>query len=317
MIRKVQPPKEIPYEPPAVPAWAMPRGAVDSDLEAAFMAGAALNVLDNVVRAQPSWIGAWRQRLALKCAVSAVRLAGRSEDEASLRDALLLRKPGDDPGPAGNILFAWKRLASRSTGLESGLLREIVDLAGLRWSDDLAVLPEQAEELLQSTMSAPFAAASIFARVHAIRPDAELLGWWLADWMLAQKMRWPVPAPLLMAQRYGSAFRVTGGRGRVGAADDAFARAVCVALAQAAGDACRSAMEIARKANHLAVVMPKLRAKGAGEAIRMLLDDDAVSGSFQTAKLSRWASRRLFERLIEYDAVRELSGRSTFRIYGL
>ena len=62
---------------------------------------------------------------------------------------------------------------------------------------------------------------------------------------------------------------------------------------------------------------PKLRVKGAGEAIKRLLNDDAVSGALTTPKLSRFASRRLFERLAGLDAVRELTGRSTFRLYGL
>jgi hypothetical protein len=49
----------------------------------------------------------------------------------------------------------------------------------------------------------------------------------------------------------------------------------------------------------------------------MLLDDDAVAGSLTTATLSRWGSRRLFERLATLEAARELSGRTTFRLYGL
>ena len=63
--------------------------------------------------------------------------------------------------------------------------------------------------------------------------------------------------------------------------------------------------------------MPKLRAKGAGEAIQRLLDDDAVPGTLHTAQLTRWGSRRLFERLLALDAVRELSGRAAFKLYGL
>ncbi|RUU76630.1 DUF1403 family protein, partial [Mesorhizobium sp. M7A.T.Ca.TU.009.01.3.1] len=49
--------------------------------------GVALSALDTLARAQASWAGAWRQRLALRCAAASMRLAGRSEDEAALRDA--------------------------------------------------------------------------------------------------------------------------------------------------------------------------------------------------------------------------------------
>ena len=38
------------------------------------------------------------------------------------------------------------------------------------------------------------------AAVYRARPDAELLGFWLADALLAQKLRWPIPVPLLMGQ---------------------------------------------------------------------------------------------------------------------
>lgn len=42
--------------------------------------------------------------------------AGRIEDEAALRDAVLLTQPGDflSVGPAGLLLLAWRRLAARS-----------------------------------------------------------------------------------------------------------------------------------------------------------------------------------------------------------
>ncbi|ESY86395.1 hypothetical protein X739_11790 [Mesorhizobium sp. LNHC220B00] len=62
---------------------------------------------------------------------------------------------------------------------------------------------------------------------------------------------------------------------------------------------------------------PKLRAKGAGDVIFLLLNEDAVSGWLTTKNLSRFAARRLFERLQQLDAVRELSGRPTCRLFGL
>jgi hypothetical protein len=62
---------------------------------------------------------------------------------------------------------------------------------------------------------------------------------------------------------------------------------------------------------------PKLHAKGAGDVIFLLLNKDAVSGSLMKKNLSRFAARRLFERLQQLEAVRELSGRSSFRLFGL
>lgn len=306
-----------PAAPPLVPGWAIPRGPVASDAEAAFLAGAALNSLDNLVRAEPLWAGAWRQRLALKCAAAAGGLAGRSEDEAQLRDAWHLRAAHSDPGPAGNLLVAWRRLADRAPRLGPEELRAVVGLLGLRWSDALAELPERLDELARSARPAPLVAAAIIAEVQQIRPEASLLGWWLADRVLAARLRWSLPVPLLMAQVPGPAFRTANGHGRVRAGDQGFERAVCVAFALAAAEACRLAGEIAPRATRLIEVAPKLRAKGAGEVVQLLLADDAVSGTLQTRDLTRWGVRRLFERLTALHAVRELSGRASFRLYGL
>ncbi|MBG0803102.1 DUF1403 family protein [Methylocystis sp. H4A] len=51
----------------------------------------------------------------------------------------------------------------------------------------------------------------------------------------------------------------------------------------------------------------------------MLLDDDCVSPAraAKRAKLSDRSARRLFDRLIELNVVRELTGRDNFRLYGL
>uniref|UniRef100_A0A9E8CU68 DUF1403 family protein n=1 Tax=Bosea sp. NBC_00436 TaxID=2969620 RepID=A0A9E8CU68_9HYPH len=305
------------FMPPAVPGWAVPRGFVPSDVEAAFLAGSALNSLDNVVRVAPVWAGAWRQRLALKSAAAAVALVGRTETEAQLRDAWHLRAAGADPGPAGNILAAWRRSAARSTVVDASALRAVVDLLGLRWSEDLTALPERLDDIVRAGQPAPLVAAAIVTEVQRWRPEASLLGWWLADQALARRMRWPVAVPLLAMQARGFAFRSLSDRGRIRPGGEGFERAICVAVALAATEACRIAGEIAPRAARLIEVTPKLRAKGAGEVVQLLLDDDAVSGTLQTKSLTRWGSRRLFERLTALQAVRELSGRASFRLYGL
>jgi hypothetical protein len=317
MIRASQPPA-VPPALPRLPVWAQPDGPVSNDVDAAFYAGAALGSLDGLVRLEPVWVGSWRQRLALKCAVAAVRLAGRSEEEAALRDAWYLRPAGGDPGPAGSILGAWRYLASRPPAIDAGGLEQVCEWLGLRPDDSYDRLAETIEELAASDKPAPLAAAAIASHVVAGRADAELLAWWLADLVLARKLRWSRPVPLLAAQLFSPAFRSGDGRGRrIRPGEAAFERAVYVAFACGAGDGLRLALDIARRADRLAAATPKLRAKGAGEAIRRLLDDDAVPSSLTTRNLSRFAARRLFERLQTFEAVRELSGRTSFRLYGL
>lgn len=304
--------------PPRVPAWALPGGLVEYDTDAAFSAGAALASLDNLVRSEPTFAGVWRQRLALKSAAAAVRLAGRSEDQAALRDAWYLRPADGDAGPAGSIFGAWRQLASRPPAIDATRLAEVVGLLGLRWDDGFADLPGAIDGLARSSRPAPFAAAAIASRVVVMSPGAELLAWWCADFLLAQKLRWAKPVPLLMAQVFAPVFRATShGPKRTRPGGEEMERAVCLALAQGSDDALRLAADLSRRAERLAAVVPKLRAKGAGEVIKKLLDDDAVSGSLTTKSLSRFAARRLFERLQQLDAVRELSGRTTFRLFGL
>jgi len=300
---------------PVVPGWAVPHGPMTDLPEAAFLAGAALNSLDNLVRANPPWAGAWRARLALTCAAVAARQAGRAEDESMLRDAWHLRPPDADPGPAGRLLAAWRRLAERSPGVDSAALQSVCALLGLAWNDRLAFLPDEIDRLLATSRPAPLAATAVVRAVAAVQPGAELLGWWLADPVLALRLRWPLPVPLLMAEAGGP--RRAGRGGGLSPQGDGLDVTVCVAVAQGATRACRLAASIAPRAAGLDAVVPKLRAKGAGDAVRRLLDDDVVPGTLQTDALSRFAARRLFERLVTLGAVRELSGRSSFKLYGL
>ena len=75
--------------------------------------------------------------------------------------------------------------------------------------------------------------------------------------------------------------------------------------------------ELERRADRLLAVAPKLRAKAADAFVDKLLSDDAIVASEKIASMSDRGLRRLFDRLVELGAVSELSGRSTFRIYGI
>src|SRR3954447_20226156 len=70
------------------------------------------------MRAEPSWRGVWAKRLALRAAAACLSEEGRRGEEASLRDAHMLARPGDDPGPAGRVLRAWRRLVERPIRLD-------------------------------------------------------------------------------------------------------------------------------------------------------------------------------------------------------
>jgi Protein of unknown function (DUF1403) len=94
----------------------------------AFRAGAALAVLDGWVRADvrgvPFAAGAWRRRLALKAAAASARITRRGEDEATLRDAFLLRHGGARAGGphAGGLARARSlRTARRGRRAPGGL----------------------------------------------------------------------------------------------------------------------------------------------------------------------------------------------------
>lgn len=300
-----------------VPTWAMSRGASTRDADAAFAAGSALTTLDNLVRSEPPWAGCWRARQALSCAAAAVKWMGRSEDEIALRDAVLLIAPGDAPGPAGRVFLAVQKLAARSAPITTPRLREVADLLALKWDAALADVPGLIDEALQSGRATPFVCADVVRVICVTRPDAEVLAWGLADVVLAQLLGWPHPVPILMAERSGAGFRTGEGRGRLRPSDDGFERAVCLALVRGTDTALRRAGEIGRRADQLLAAAPKLRTKGADKVIRQLLDNDAVSVARTDSDLSRWASRRLFDRLEGFGAVRELSGRTSFKLYGL
>ena len=190
--------------PPPFPAWARAVNAPETEAEAAFLAGAALARLDAIVRQNPPWAGVWRQRLALSAAAANVRRAGRTEDEAALRDAFHLSRPGGDPGPAGRFLLAWRELAARPTRQWRSSLAAAAEVLGVPHDEALEEALEAAEACAASARPAPFAAARAFALARRALTsgagrqspggrggEGELLAAWLADAVLAQRLNWP------------------------------------------------------------------------------------------------------------------------------
>ncbi len=89
------------------------------------------------------------------------------------------------------------------------------------------------------------------------------------------------------------------------------------AISAAAAEATREAIDMARRTARLKEVAPKLRANGADEAVALFLSRDAVAPTALTSLRSDRAARRFCDRLVELGAVRELTGRDTFRLYGI
>jgi hypothetical protein len=244
-------------------------------------------------------------------------MLGRNEEEDALRDAVLLTPADGDPGPAGKLFLATRLLARRSRMPGTPLVKELAALLSIRWDDDLASITDLIDTAIQSGRAAPLAVADLISAIATPRPDSEVLAFALADLVLALKLKWPKPVPLILPTRFSSAFRTFGGRGRVRPDEPAYQKAICLALVDGVKTALHSAAEIDRRAARLLAVAPKLRTKGAEPVIRKLLNEDAVSATSPGGQLSRWAAGRLFERLEALEAVRELSGRTSFRIFGL
>jgi hypothetical protein len=195
-------PESLPFEPVRAPAWARPSGSIAdySEAEALFFAGAALAALDSVARADPPWAGAWRRRLALKCAAAVAQtLLARREDEAALRDAVALARQGQELGPAGRIYSAFRTLCDRGDFFRPERLAAAA--AALQSPLD----PDRAGELAEALRGlgarpGPLVAAAGAAAVIALKRDAEALALLCADAGLARSFGWPTAAPLLAGE---------------------------------------------------------------------------------------------------------------------
>lgn len=304
------------FPKPILPSWVFDQQASDCLEDAAFSSGAALSLLHVLLNDQNNGvpIDLLRTRLALRAAVHGSKIEGRAVTEVELRDAYLLTVPGDAMGPDGDMLAFWRAGTA-------------ISLSHPGWKKRLqALLPEDMQEYLPDwIVRAEDASASPVARSVLILTDIvqafprqEKVALVCADIILAQTLGWERPLPLFGLSVNGKTLRA--------ASDGEDVRVDCyIAIARAAQDAVRLAHDLARRAARLRAVAPKLRSKGSDEAVQLFLSEDAVLPSTMLSPtilgssnlMTPRSARRLCERLIELGVVRELTGRPTFRLYGV
>jgi hypothetical protein len=278
----------------AMPGWITSARAETLE-DAAFLSGAALSHLHDVMGRAVVPCALMRDRLALRASEVRMTQSGRPERAGELRDAVLLLRPGDLPGPAGEVYLAWRRAVDRPLS-PSSLHRALPDIG----MDRIA-------RALNTGQGAPMSrAAVVLEAVLAESPRAESPALILADAVLARALGWDHLLPLLATGLSRADLRRRGGD---------LCLACHRAAMSAAGDAVRLAAELTRRAAYLRAVAPRLRAKGAEEAVQMFLTREAVAPA--ALPLSDRAARRLCDRLIDLGAIRELTGRDTFRLYGV
>lgn len=285
---------------PRMPAW-VTSARLETLEDVVFLSGVALGHLHVVLGRAEVPQALLRDRLALRAAEACVAFSGRPERAGELRDAVHLLRPGDLPGPAGETYLAWRRVVERRVTL-AHLHRALPEIEGAR----IAVWLDRPDPRGAVQRGPVARAAQVLEAVLTDAPRADVLALILADAALAQALGWDQIVPLLGAGLKRADLRRQGD----------YLRLACHrALITSAVEAVRLAADLARLAAHLKAVAPKLRAKGAGDAVEMFLTRDAVAPS--ALPLPDRAARRLCDRLVDLGAVRELTGRDTFRLYGV
>ncbi|MEO1538281.1 MAG: DUF1403 family protein [Pseudomonadota bacterium] len=281
---------------PKLPAW-VTSGRAETPEHVAFLSGAALSHLHLVLTRPEVPQTLLRARLAVRAAEACVTHQGRPERASELRDAVAFLQSGDSPGPAGEVYLSWRRATERPVSVNA-LHRALFDLE-----------PEQIATWLDAGQGAPVSrAAAVLQAVTEDRPRDATAALILAEAALAQGLGWSLVVPLLPLGLKRGDLRKSGEELRL-----TCHRTIAAAVAEAT----RQAADLSLRATRLRDVVPTLRAKGAKEAVALFLNRDAVAPTALTSLRSDRAARRFCDRLVELGAVRELTGRDTFRLYGI
>ena len=306
--------------PPApIPAWVRASGKA-GDSDPLFAAAAGLALLDAFLRTDPPAAGALRARLALQSAVACAKILRLNADAAALRD--LRFAVGDPLGSVATLLSLWSDGAGRPPSLDPSPIFDAAARLDLALPDPngLAMSLKACAGEGDPVSGAAKAAALAFAALpDAPAPPSEIFALWAFDLVLAIRLRWPRPMPLIATKLLDPALRLPRAARRTRPGDPAWPKAAAGAIALAAAAALDLAADLARRANTLLAVAPKLRSKPAQKIVDLLLAQDCLPAAeaARQAPMTGRAARRLFDRLVLLGAARELTGRPAFRLYGL
>ncbi|OWU68658.1 DUF1403 family protein [Marinibacterium profundimaris] len=300
---------------PQLPGW-VTTGRAETPETVAFRFGAVLTVLDQLIgdprHGVPLKLLA--NRLALSAAVATSKLEGRLAKEADIRDAYHLTPPGEARGPDGDLLAFWREAVRMRT---SGA-GEIADLVGSDFAGEVGVWLDVGLEHAR-TYGPLSGCVAVLRAVLEVDDRAERVACLLSDIALAQALNWKQVLPVTTQRLTKAALRDLTAEGQ--GAD----LAVEGRILESVEESIRLARELARRADALRSVAPKLRAKGSDAAVDLFLTEDAVAPASMLSPRIRGtsipmtdrAARRFCDRLVELGVARELTGRSTFRLYGI
>ena len=292
--------------PLGLPRWLRQAVAGEGAESVVFSAGAALSALDPMVRSGDPVGTLWRRRLTLGAAAAVAALEGRREGAAQLRDAFALCRPGDDPGPGGRLLIAWRGLGETRALRSAEWPARLPSLFDLPGEPAAGLLRDLGGRFVGRGLPLRFAAEAARA-VLTLGPAHRGLALWLADALLARALGWERPLPLLAAHLPRAALRLEG---------EAWMLACAGAWGRGAVAAFDLQADLLRRAEALRQAPMRRPGKDCATIIGALLTEDALAAQ-AGAQASDRAARRLFDRLTGMGLVRELTGRPTFRLYGL
>jgi len=300
---------------PQLPAW-VTSGRAETLETVGFWSGVALTVLDQLVGDAQYGVPLklLANRLALRAATATSKLEGRLAREADIRDAFHLTPPGEARGPDGDLLAFWRE----GTRLRTGDTGEITNRVGADFASEVDVWLDAGLE--RTRTNGPLAGCAVVLRAVLDADDrAERVACLLSDIVLARTLNWKVVLPVT-ARRLTKAVLRDLAKGEQGGE-----LAVQVRMLESIEETIRLARDLAHRAEALRAVAPKLRAKGSEAAVDLFLSEDAVAPASMlsprihgtTIPMTDRAARRFCDRLVNLGVARELTGRPTFRLYGI